>query len=832
MLSRPHATAVSSPRRCPLPVRPLGAPVLRACGRRHTALHVTCSGAAAAAQPDFGGGKNVAQSAVLTSSAPPPPLVTEVRYGVVGSSRFAKQLRRELRTAREAAASAVLVRGEPGLHKDKLASLVHFGSSPAHKGAPLARLSCASLKPWRLFGLVDDDGTTVLRTGALDWLAQQPHGASLLLDDCHALPSERDASSHLRQGIAQLLSLGKYQRTDRHGAPIGPLLDASAVRLLLTAEGALASDLADANPTILTIKVPPLRVRRADIPAIIGFTLRLVQRQIGARLPAPPGALRGAFPQPPQLTRSAMKLAEGAEYANNETELEVLVRGALAHASALRSSGGGGSAAWPEVLDSTMLWSPTLSRRLARETADLFAWFPALKAAWRSPLWPEWINQNVTRWVFPVVVALLLFGPQTRDANPALNVFWCYWWPLVLATFPVVGRLWCAVCPFSIYGDWAQRTKLALGGVVGPWPRQAAEQYGGAFLYTLFGGILVWEELCDLPNNAAQSGLLLLLITTGAVIGSLAYERRFWCRYLCPIGGMNGMFAKLAFVELRADRGVCTAECSSYACINGGAGQPPGQPGCDRGMATAGCPLHSHPSSLPDNRDCTFCGSCVKACPNGNIQFRLRPPGADLWEEHTATRHESALMFMLLGAIGVHEAPRLLIDIFSIPHAAVAAIMHSPWQHGALSAALLVLPGAAAWGADALLAATSLSPKAGASVDSFVRLSYGWLPLVWAASLAYYVELFGSEAGLVLSTAAHGLFNLPADSVPHAVLAPPVVAFLQAAFLLLGGGAATALTWKLGTEVAPARAVSQAGGIAAAGLVLWHLIVRTDFLQG
>ena len=102
----------------------------------------------------------------------------------------------------------------------------------------------------------------------------------------------------------------------------------------------------------------------------------------------------------------------------------------------------------------------------------------------------------------------------------------------------------------------------------------------------------------------------------------------------------------------------------------------------------------------------------------------------------------------------------------------------------------------------------------------------------WAASLAYYMELFGSEAGLVLSTAAHGLFNLPADSVPHAVLAPPVVAFLQAAFLLLGGGAATALTWKLGTEVAPARAVSQAGGIAAAGLVLWHLIVRTDFLQG
>ena len=32
-------------------------------------------------------------------------------------------------------------------------------------------------------------------------------------------------------------------------------------------------------------------------------------------------------------------------------------------------------------------------------------------------------------------------------------------------------------------------------------------------------------------------------------------------RYLCPIGGMNGMFAKLAVTELRARQGVCSGEC-------------------------------------------------------------------------------------------------------------------------------------------------------------------------------------------------------------------------------------------------------------------------------
>lgn len=43
----------------------------------------------------------------------------------------------------------------------------------------------------------------------------------------------------------------------------------------------------------------------------------------------------------------------------------------------------------------------------------------------------------------------------------------------------------------------------------------------------------------DLPQNAALSSCLLLLITAGAMVGSYFYERRIWCRYLCPVGGMN-----------------------------------------------------------------------------------------------------------------------------------------------------------------------------------------------------------------------------------------------------------------------------------------------------
>jgi hypothetical protein len=33
-----------------------------------------------------------------------------------------------------------------------------------------------------------------------------------------------------------------------------------------------------------------------------------------------------------------------------------------------------------------------------------------------------------------------------------------------------------------------------------------------------------------------------------------------------------------------------------------------------------------------------------------SIEFRLRPPGVELWTTHKATASEAALMFMLLGA--------------------------------------------------------------------------------------------------------------------------------------------------------------------------------------
>lgn len=124
------------------------------------------------------------------------------------------------------------------------------------------------------------------------------------------------------------------------------------------------------------------------------------------------------------------------------------------------------------------------------------------------------------------------------NAPPPLEVQ-DYWWPLSFIAYPFLGRIWCSICPFMIYGELVQRWRLSTGAQLLKWPRQQLDAWGGWFLFWLFAGILVWEEVWDLPDTAYLSSALLLLITAGAMICSWFFEKRMWCRYLCPIGGMN-----------------------------------------------------------------------------------------------------------------------------------------------------------------------------------------------------------------------------------------------------------------------------------------------------
>ena len=428
-----------------------------------------------------------------------------------------------------------------------------------------------------------------------------------------------------------------------------------------------------------------------------------------------------------------------------------------------------------------------------------------------SPWWPDRINYGFTLWFYPIVVAVLMWGPQTRDQNFALNFFWAWWWPLILLGFPVVGRLWCAVCPFMIYGEIAQKLSLkAWPRQLQGWPRAWAERWGGWLLYGGFALILLWEELWNLENTAYLSGWLLLIITAGAVICSVLFERRFWCRYLCPIGGMNGLFAKLSIVELRAQQGICSASCNTYHCYKGG-------PAEGEGQETMGCPIYSHPAQLTDNRNCVLCMTCLKACPHKSVELNLRPPGIELWTTHRSSAYEVALLLLLLGAVLLHRLPQLSVMVLGD-----SAILETFIGHAIAATIALFLPSAIALVTDRI----RVTFQGKGATRRFLELAYGYLPLLLFASLAHYLLLGLSEAGQIVPVFL-STWHLPTSSSAANVsftAHPAVMAFLQAISLIAGAGLSLLLTQKIGRQ--PWRKLlPQHSVIIGLGVLFWQLIV-------
>ncbi|HHP7246036.1 MAG TPA: sigma 54-interacting transcriptional regulator [Elainellaceae cyanobacterium] len=689
-----------------------------------------------------------------------PYIVPKVKRGIVGASRYATRLRQEIRKASNDR-TPVLIFGEPGLGKDNAASLIPFGSRDRHQ--PLIKINCDTIQESgvELFGRAGG------KPGLLEWLGD----GTLLLNNVQDFPGG------LKDKLLQLLDTNEYTPISRDGSPL-PSLHRSNARIILTSERTLPEI---ERRAILghVIKVPPLRVRKADIESQVKYYISLICR---AR----------SLPKP-SVDPEAIRRLQGYDFPGNLTELESLIERAV-----IQSDGA-------PVLTEEVFWSASSKSRRFR--LNLLNAYPKLRQFLRSPWWPDRINYWVTLGGFAVVVFLLMAGPQTRDSNIALNLFWAWWWPVVLLIFPFLGRIWCAVCPFMIYGELVQTLSLKVfPRQLQAWPRRQAEKWGGWFLFGMFALILIWEELWDLQNVAYLSGCLLLLITAGAVIFSLLFERRFWCRYLCPIGGMNGMFAKLSMIELRAQQGICSATCTTYQCYKGG-------PQKGEGLETGGCPIYSHPAQLQENRDCVLCMTCLKACPHRSVELNLRPPGIELWTTHKPTYHEVALLFLLFGVVLLHRLPEIErqfgwnfgLDIFT--------------AHAGVSVLVMIVPAAIALVAYGMirLGNRTLKPR------PFLELAYGYLPLVLGGNLAHYLRLGLNEAGRALPVTM-ATFGYSGSTMPYAIADPAVTAFLQGVTLIVSVWLSVFLTQKIARQPL-INLLPQHLCIFAIGSLFWKVIV-------
>jgi len=266
---------------------------------------------------------------------------------------------------------------------------------------------------------------------------------------------------------------------------------------------------------------------------------------------------------------------------------------------------------------------------------------PFVKSALKNR-WPQLA-------VFIVMLAGYLFailaglvGTQVGSHNFSIVFVWIAWWAiLILVAVPFFGRGWCAVCPIPLPGEWLQR-----GAVLHPprkkpkwfnlrWPRAFRNiwlQNISFLLLALFSSVLLTT-----PNI---TGIVLAGMLFAAIGLSTVFERRAFCRYLCPVGGFIGLYSQTAPVELRIkDKQVC-ATCEGKPCYNGSANG-------------YGCPWDVFPGGLTKNTYCGLCMECIRTCPHDNIAVNLRPFSADL--ARPSTRMDEAFKaFIMLGSAMIY----------------------------------------------------------------------------------------------------------------------------------------------------------------------------------
>ncbi len=263
-----------------------------------------------------------------------------------------------------------------------------------------------------------------------------------------------------------------------------------------------------------------------------------------------------------------------------------------------------------------------------------------------SARWPQLIVRGIALGVFILVIVAGLFGTPVGNQNLSIVLIWIAWWAaLILVLVPFLGRSWCSVCPLPLPGEWLQQ-----GSVLGPrggikgwgkrlrWPKKLRNiwlQNGSFALMALFSAVIL--------TKPAVTAWLLLGLILAAIAVSLLFERRAFCRYLCPIGGFIGLYSQVTPLEIRA---IDTAVCRDHkekTCYTGN----------ENGY---GCPWNVFPGGLTANTNCGACLECFRTCPHDNMTINIREWGSDLKQKVPRKFDEAFKSIIMLGSAIIYSA--------------------------------------------------------------------------------------------------------------------------------------------------------------------------------
>jgi polyferredoxin len=392
------------------------------------------------------------------------------------------------------------------------------------------------------------------------------------------------------------------------------------------------------------------------------------------------------------------------------------------------------------------------------------------------------------QWTVVLVYALLLVVPALMPLPPAgasivtnltlaaQFVFWGLWWPFVILSVMLAGRVWCGVfCPEGTLSEFASRH--GRGGTIPRWMRWSGWPVFAFIATTVYGQLI---SVYDYPRAALLilGGSTLAAVVVGYLYGQ---DKRVWCRYLCPVSGVFALLAKVAPVHFKADEAAWKRHTGPAPRVN--------------------CAPLLNIRQIDSASACHACGRCSGH--RGAIALQARSPNAEILMPPARGTQEGSAALLVFGVLGVavgafqwtlspwfvmlkqlaaewlvaHEWFALLDDNapwWLLTHEAAVNDVFS-WLDG-----LLIL---ACIGGYALVAGGLIW----ASLQAASRL----LSLDWRALAMTLVPLAG--VGLFLGLSMMTVKHLKAEGVPGLGAVVP----LRALLLALGLGWSAWLAWRL-----------------------------------
>ncbi|HET7369866.1 MAG TPA: 4Fe-4S binding protein [Gammaproteobacteria bacterium] len=212
----------------------------------------------------------------------------------------------------------------------------------------------------------------------------------------------------------------------------------------------------------------------------------------------------------------------------------------------------------------------------------------------------------------------------TRFAN---YLIWGLWFPLVFVSVIFAGRLWCGVlCPLGAASEWANG--VGLKRPVPRWVRWRGTPIVSFMFITILG------QTVGVRDYALAIAEVFGFTFVGAILLGLMYgqgkNKRAWCRHMCPIGLMLGVFSRIGAVQFTPKR----RKRGGDAYTNKGV-----------------CPTMIDINRKEESRHCIECFRCVHPKARGGLKMLFRRPGEEVARirDHNPNAAEIWFLFLATG---------------------------------------------------------------------------------------------------------------------------------------------------------------------------------------